>query len=235
MLISIHQPEHLPWAGFFHKMYLVETFVLIDVVQYRKQYFQNRNRIRTHNGFVWLTVPVLSKGKRDQNIQEVMIDWRDKDWPNRIWGAIEYNYSRAPFFSNYKDIIKDIYCNYKWEKLIDLNIKLIECLKDILGIKTKLIIASTLGVSGKSTEVIIDVCKKLNAGTYLSGKFGKDYLVEERFEEENIQLKYHSFTHPVYKQCYEPFVPEMSVLDLIMCHGEKALSIIIDKQETLSQ
>jgi hypothetical protein len=234
MIISIHQPEHLPWAGFFHKMSLVETFVLLDVVQYRKQYFQSRNRIRTHNGSVWLIVPVLTKGKRDQLIQDVMIDWRDKEWPERIWGAIEHSYSRAPFFSTYKDSIKKVYCDTKWERLLDLNVSLINCLKEILGIKTKLLIASDLGVSGKSTELIIEICKKINGTTYVSGPFGKDYLVEDRFAEENISLKYHSFTHPMYKQRYEPFVPEMSVLDLIMCQGDKALSIITDEQKSIN-
>jgi WbqC-like protein family len=233
MKISIHQPEHLPWIGFFHKMFLVDVFVLLDVVQYRKQYFQNRNRIRTHNGFVWNTVPVLTKGKRDQLINEVKIDWRDREWPHRIWGAIEHNYSRAPFYLSYKEIIKEIYIDYQWENLVDLNITLIKHLKHLLGIKAKLLIASNLGVSGKSTNLIIDICKKIKADVYLSGRYGIDYLEEHKFMEENIELKYHKFEHPIYQQVYDGFIPEMSVIDLLFCHGEKSLQIIKKGQDHL--
>ena len=178
MVISMHQPEHLPWLGFFHKMSLVEVFVLMDIVQYTKQNWQNRNRIRTSHGFNWIIVPIITRGKRYQKINEAEIDWRDSYWPKRIIGAIENNYSRAPYFSNYCDELEKIYCDIKWNKLVDLNITLINELTSWLGIKTKLINASSLGVEGKSTDLIISICKKLNAKTYLSGKFGKNYLEE---------------------------------------------------------
>ena len=206
MVISMHQPEHLPWLGFFHKMSLVEVFVLMDIVQYTKQNWQNRNRIRTSHGFNWIIVPIITRGKRYQKINEAEIDWRDSYWPKRIIGAIENNYSRAPYFSNYCDELEKIYCDIKWNKLVDLNITLINELTSWLGIKTK--------------------CKKLNAKTYLSGKFGKNYLEEFKFEEADIRLEYHTFHHPEYKQRYDPFIPEMSAIDLLMCHGENSFNIL---------
>jgi hypothetical protein len=233
MNISIHQPEHLPWLGFFHKISLVEVFVLLDIVQYRKQYFQNRNRLRTSNGFIMVTVPVISKNRRDQFIKDVEIDWTDRYWPQRIWESIKHNYNKAPYFGKYGEELRAIYCDTLWNRLADLNITLIKKLSDMLGIKTNFIIASNLNETGKSTDLIIAICQKLNAKLYLSGRFGKNYLEETKFDQAGVELKYHNFYHPIYKQVYDPFLPEMSVIDLLMCHGKDSLKILTTGQEKL--
>jgi len=231
MLVGIHQPEHLPWLGFFHKIYLSDVFVLLDNVQYRKNYFQNRNRIRTSDGFCWVTVPVLAKNRSSQKIDEVEINQNIKNWQRDIWRTIKQNYTKALSFTRYGPFLEEVYCNNQWSRLVDLNICLIKKLVEWLGIKTKLLIASQLNVEGKSSHLLLDICQKVGATEYLSGKFGRDYLDESKFQAVNIEVIYQDFTHPVYKQVYEPFMPAMSVIDLLMNHGEKSLNILTETEK----
>lgn len=233
MIISIHQPEHLPWLGFFHKMYLSDIFVLLDNVQYRKNYFQNRNKIRTKEGFSWVTVPVLTKGKSDQFINQVVINYKDNNWQKRIWNSIKQNYSRSPYFADFGPTLQKIYCESKCDKLVDLNSILIKTLSSWLNIKKEIIISSNLDIDGYSTDLLLTICQKLSADTYLSGKFGKEYLNESKFNNANIKVLYHQFKHPVYKQLYTPFVPEMTAVDILMNHGDKSLNILIEGQDMI--
>ena len=234
MIVGIHQPEHLPWLGFFHKMYLSDVFVLLDNVQYRKNYFQNRNRIRTSTGSCWITVPVLTEGRSSQLINEVQINQNDRKWQQRIWRSLEQNYSRAPFFAEYGLPLKEIYCGQVWYRLVDLNIELIKRLTEWLGSKTELVVASTLGVAGTSTDLLLAICQRLNATVYLSGRFGADYLDESKFRSAGIRVVYQHFTHPEYRQVYKPFVPQMSVIDLLMNHGRESLKILTGGQDSLA-
>ena len=224
MIVSIHQPEHLPWLGFFHKMIMSDVFVLLDNVQYRKNYFQNRNRIRTKDGFVWLTVPVVSKGRSDQTIREVKID-NSRRWAQKHWKSICFNYSGSEYFGSFSGILSEIY-KRPWESLSELNIEIIRKISGAVGIKSEMMVSSEMGVSGKSTDLLLDICKKLDADTYLSGRFGIEYLDESKFKKSGVAVKYHEFEHPEYKQVFEPFVPNMSAIDLIFNCGEKSLTIL---------
>jgi hypothetical protein len=226
MIVGIHQPEHLPWLGFWDKLYKSDLFVLLDNTQFRKNYFQNRNRIRTANGWIWITVPVFTKDKATQQINEVEINnVTDVRWQKKHWKTIEQNYIKAPYFNKYKDIFHKFYLK-KWDKLADLNINFIYEIKKLLGIKTEIIIGSSLDVKGERSDLLLDICKKVGATTYLSGKFGKDYLDISKFKGENIEIVFQEFNHPVYSQVFMPFIPEMSIIDLIFNEGEKSLTII---------
>jgi hypothetical protein len=224
MIVSIHQPEYLPWLGFFHKVHQSNIFVLLDNVQYEKNYFQNRNKIRTQSGWTWLTVPVLTKGKSNQQIKEVEIDNKTK-WSWKHWRSIDLNYKKTPYFDNYRDFFYDLY-KKEWIKLVDLNETIITYLIKELGMDVKLIKSSELNIEGKGTELLLSICKILNADVYLSGRFGKDYLVDEQFHKNGIKVIYQEFKHPTYTQLFKPFIPNMSVIDLIFNHGEKSLNII---------
>ncbi|MEW6619616.1 MAG: WbqC family protein [bacterium] len=226
MIVGIHQPEHLPWLGFWDKVEKSDLFVLLDNTQFRKNYFQNRNRIRTANEWTWLTVPIITKDKATQLINEVEINnLTDVTWQKKHWKTIEQNYTKAPCFKEYKNIFEKFYLK-KWSKLADFNINIIYAIKEILGIKTEIRIGSSLDVKGTRSDLLLDICKKVGATTYLSGKFGKDYLDTEIFKKENIEVVFQEFTHPAYNQVFKPFIPEMSVIDLIFNEGEKSLSII---------
>jgi hypothetical protein len=222
MRVAIHQPQYLPWLGYFDKMDQSDVFVLLDDVQYKKNEWQNRNKIRNAKNWHWLTVPVLFKFK--QKINEVRINNRN-NWRDKHLKSIEVNYSRATYFEKYISFFRETYLK-EWEYLVDLNIHFIRYLKDALGIKAELARSSDLGVKGKRTERLVDICGQLGADTYISGAGAKDYLDEEKFKKSGITLEFQDYRHPEYLQAYDGFEPHMSVIDLLFCHGRDSLNII---------
>jgi len=228
-VVAIHQPEHLPWLGFFHKMLSSDVFVLLDNVPFRKNYFQNRNRLRGARGPVWITVPVLTKGRSGQLISQVQINPAERRWGKRLWHTLRQCYGRAPFFAHYGPALEELYCHRQWQLLAELNVALIELLRQWLGIGTRLLRASELPVSGSSTLLLWRICRHLGAGAYLSGSHGPQYLDEGPFRQAGIEVLYQDFRHPRYRQLYEPFIPQMSALDLLMNHGPRSLDILRGK------
>ncbi len=224
MIISVHQPQYLPWLGYFHKMYHSDAFVFLDNVQYKKREYQNRNLIRTKNNGIWLTVPVLKSREPYPKISEVRID-NFQDWPQRHWKAISLNYARAPFFKKYSAWFEDAY-KMEWEMLADLNMQIIKYIAQSLRIDRPLYLESQFNITSKNTLRIIDICKALKADTYLSGAGGRDYLDEKQLDLNGIKLVYQDFIHPEYKQRYEPFEPFMSAVDLLFNHGDDSLKIL---------
>ena len=216
MIISIHQPEHLPYYGFFNKMRASDAFVVLDDVQYSKNSFQNRNRIRSKNGFIWLTVPVLTKGKNKQAISEVIIDNRS-NWKNKVLKSIHQNYNKAKYFDGVYPILETVY-NVKYEKLYDLNIGLLHALARYMKITIPIIMSSYFDVPGSSTEKLVNICKAVSAKTYLSGPGGRDYLDIVKFGD--IDVRYADFIHPAYLQQHSPFIENMSIVDMLMNKGE---------------
>jgi hypothetical protein len=229
MRVTIHQPEHLPWLGFFHKMAMSDVFVLLDNVAYSKNDFQNRNRIRTsgtENGWCWLTVPVLTKDRFGQKINQVEINKNDRAWSKKCWKSIKHNYSQAAFFPSYQGFFDALYNVQSWDKLVDLNVHIIEYLVRVLSMDAELVLASDLDASGSGTELLLGICQELGAEVYISGRFGRDYLDQAQFDRQGIQVIYQDFQHPEYPQVYEPFHPNMSVIDLLFNCGDKSKEII---------
>lgn len=233
MILSVHQPQYIPWLGYFDKINKSTCFVFLDQVKYKPREYQNRNKIRTKDGWMWLTVPVISKGLGHQEICEVKID-NNSDWQKRHWRSLERCYNRAPFFKEYYHFSKSVY-SAKWEKLIDLNIHIIKYLLKALKIETPLYYESGIEISSQGTDRIIEICEKLKADTYLSGIGGKSYLEEEKFVQAGIKLEYQNFIHPVYHQLYMQghgsFLPYMSVIDLLFNEGGKSINILRGKSK----
>ena len=223
-VVSIHQPEFFPWLGFIDKMRQCDTFVLLDSVQYEKNYFQNRNKIRTAWGWAWITLPVLTKGLFGQTIDLVKIE-NGQAWGRKHLQSIKQSYQSAPFLDKYFGELESIY-KCSWDLLADLNIAVIRWLADSFALKVKFIRSSELAVTGKKTELLLNICKTLKAHTYLSGVSGRDYLEESLFKQEGIAVRYQDFHHPEYRQCYKPFLPMMSVLDLLFNEGPEGLKLI---------
>jgi len=224
MIIGIHQPEHLPWNGFFDKVDQSDIFVLLDNVPFEKNYFQNRNRIRTRDGWAWLTVPVYTSGRFSQLINEVEII-KNSNWRKKHWKTLFYSYKNAPYWERCAEFFKSLY-QKEWHYLVDLNETIIRFIIGELGIKVKLVKASELNVSGRSTELLLNICKELGADVYLSGKSGREYLDEHRFKDEKIEVMYQDFKHPIYPQQFEPFIPQMSTIDLMFNCGDSSLNIL---------
>ncbi len=225
MIVSVHQPHYLPWPGFFHKVGKSDCFVFLDRVQYERRGFQNRNKIRRPNSWMWLTVPVKNKGLFEQKICEVEIDYT-YDWRQKHLKSIKMNYARAPFFCDLEKYFKKIYSS-RWQYLMDLNVHLIQFFLKYLEINTPIYYESKLKTTQKNTDRIIEICEKLGADTYLSGVGARAYLDEEKFRQARIKLIYQDFKYPVYKQCFGTnFIPNLSIIDLIFNCGKKSRELL---------
>ncbi|MBW2340006.1 MAG: WbqC family protein [Deltaproteobacteria bacterium] len=206
-----------------------DIFVIYDDVQYTKRDWRSRNRIKTQSGPLWLSVPVLSKDRRGQLISEAMIVY-DTAWNLKHAESISAAYARARYFQDYFPSIKEILGkNHKY--LIDLNMELIVCFKDVLNIKANIVYSSALKVDGNSTERLVNICVELGAREYLSGDAGRNYIEEDQFMERGIKVKYHNYKHPEYPQLFGGFVPHLSVVDLLFNCGPESLDYLTGKRE----
>lgn len=230
MRVSINQPAYLPWLGYFHRIARSDLHVVLDQVQFEKNSVTNRNKIRTANGWSWLTVPVKTKGKFGElEIDTITID--NTIWMQKHWKTICQYYGKAPFFEQYAPALAAIY-ERPWERLTDLTTELNGYfLKFALGIETPLLYGSNLHSGGKKDELVLNICRDVGATTYISGPFGRNYLDEEKFRQAGIAIEYHDYVHPVYPQQYQPFEPYMSTLDLIMNCGGKSLEVMMSGQQ----
>jgi hypothetical protein len=224
MIVSIHQPGYLPWLGFFKKIESSDIFVFLDDVQYEKNWVQNRNKIRTSDGSMWLTVPV--KAPFGCLLKDVRID-NTSNWIIKHKKSIQLNYSKAKYFNKFWPFLEQIY-QKNFDSLIDIDMEIIHLLMKELSINTKTLLASELDISEKSSDRILQICKKLGADVYLSGELGRNYLDLDEFEKNLIQVQFQNFQHPVYEQCYKPFLPNMSAIDLIFNEGQKGSEILHD-------
>jgi hypothetical protein len=226
MIVSIHQPNYIPWLGFFHKIVQSDVYVSLDIVQFTKNSFQNRNKIKTANGEMWLTVPVLTKNKFGQITNEAEIN-NSVSWGRGHCRSIRQNYGKAAYFKFFIEFFETVYMDENFTKLVDLNETILKFINKTLGIRSKFIKASSLGVQGQGTELLVEICKTIGADTYLSGSGGKKYLEEQRFKDEGIQLIYDNFQHPIYDQLFGPFLPNLSIIDLIFNHGSLSFDILL--------
>lgn len=216
MRIAIHQPQFMPWLGYFDKLDKADVFVLLDNVQFKKNEYQNRNRIKTHDQWIWLSVPVsfnfgdLVSGVRINNQQ----DWRRK----HLQTLLTY-YGKAPFYRDHLPAFAELYAD-TGDSLADLNMATIELIRKIFAIDTKIVRASDIpGLSEEPTARLLDICRHFKADTYLAGAGGKGYMECEKFKDAGLKLLFQNFVHPEYTQINGPFVPYMSAIDYIFNTG----------------
>lgn len=219
------QPTYLPWIGYFDLMEQGDVFVFLDSVQLNRRSWQQRNRVKGPSGEQMLTVPVLSKGLRDQKISETRID-PASDFARKHLAAVRANYARAPYFSAvFPGLESALTAGY--EALADLNIALIVWLAERLGIRRKMLRSSALEAAGAKTDLLVSVCGAVKADRYLSARSSMEYIEPERFSERGIGLAYHAYEHPVYPQLHGEFLPYLSALDLLFnADGPRALEIM---------
>lgn len=225
MILSVHQPQYLPWLGYFDKVARSDRFVFLDLPQYKKREFQNRNRIKGPDGEIWLAVPVLTKGKFDQPIKDVAID-NTQDWQKSHWQTLSLHLKKAPHWERYAPGLQAFY-QRPWERLSDLNVEMTAWFFAQLGVATPWQMESALGTTTQSTERLIELCRKTGTDAYLSGSGGKAYMDESRFAAEKLGLKYQHYEHPTYAQRYGGFLPYMSVVDLLMNAGPDSLQVLL--------
>ena len=226
MILAGDLPDYLPYIGFFHKMSNCDSYMIVDHVQYSKKSFQNRNQIRGKNGIILLTVPVLTKEKFDQPIKDVLIN-NQVDWQKKHSRSITLTYQNAPYYDDFKDFFESIYSK-KWDKLIELNVYIIKHIANLLEIELPIQKSSEFNFVNKKTELLIEMCQKINADIYLSGEGGRAYVDDTKFQNNNLKNYFTNFKHPVYKQLIEPFIPNMSTVDLLLNHDLKTSKKIIE-------
>lgn len=228
-----HQPNYLPYLGFFDKIARCNKFVIVDTVQYVKRGpfgWIHRNKIKTPAGELWLSVPILSKGKFEQKICDAEIN-NNICWQRKHWKSILINYHKSPYFKKYSDFFEELYLQ-KWIYLADINEAIIKFIIKILNIDVEIYRSSKMNYNftGQGTGVIIDICNALGCDTYLSGIHGRDYLDIELLKKNNIKILFQNYNHPVYNQLHGQFIPYMSIIDLLFNEGDKSLKILTDNQ-----
>ncbi|AKB17609.1 WbqC family protein [Methanosarcina sp. WWM596] len=219
MIVGIHQPNYFPYLGFFDKLRKSDVFIIYDDAQFTKGDFQQRNRIRIYHGWKWLTVPVEKKHIPINQIKiRNDVEIEGTNWQEAHFKEINDNYKKAPFYPNFEKDIRRIY-GQEYDMLLDINLKLIEFLMKSFEIDTEIIHSSEFGFNSKSTERLVDLVSAVGGDVYLSGPMGKDYLNPQLFDEKNIQVCFQDFRHPVYKQQYDGFEPNMSAIDALLNAG----------------
>jgi hypothetical protein len=224
MKLAVLQSNYIPWKGYFDIIHNVDLFLFYDEVSYTKNDWRNRNQILTEKGKQWLTVPV--HGSTTLPIQNIQIV--EGRWQRQHYQALVTNYAKAPFFSQYRDFIEDIYLNRKWKSLSDLNQTLIQKIsRDFLGIRTEFGRSSDYSSSGSGHQKLLSLVKAVGADSYLSGPAAREYIHSDDYEEAGIQLEWMDYSgYPEYNQLFQPFQHQVSILDLLFNTGERASEYI---------
>jgi len=221
MRVAIHQPNYLPWPGYFYKMFKCDIFIFLDDAQYTKNSFINRNRIKTPSGEQWLTVPV--HGSLSERINEVKT--KDDIWKAKHIKTLQLNYCKAPYFSQYFEDIASI-INEPENLISEINMKLIKHIARVLEVPCKFMISSEIGSDKTADDRLIDLIHKVGGDFYLSGKGGANYQSEEKFKANDIELHYYDFKPPQYPQLWKEFIPALSIIDMLFNCGPESRRIM---------
>lgn len=224
MTVVVLQPGYLPWLGFFDQMRRADVFVYYDDVQYDTHGWRNRNRIKTQQGPIWLTVPVRHSGLSKPRILDVAIDTRT-NWAKKHVASIRQAYAGAPFVRQYMPPLEEMLMR-PWERLVDLDIAVAGLLAEWLGVRRRIERASELAIDGGQTDRLVNICRHFGASTYLSGNAAREYLDVPLFERDGVAVAWQDYTHPVYPQLHGAFAPFMSAIDLVLNCGERASEIV---------
>ena len=236
MIAAILQPGYIPWLGFYEQMQRADVFVVLDDVQYTKNDWRNRNRIKTKEGVQWLTVPVSFEF--GSLINETQINNSSK-WARKHMQAIRSWYGKSPYFELCFDELHEI-LNMKHELLLDLDMALIKWSMDLLGIETKLVMSSSLDIVSNDRQLrLIEICKAIGCDSFYEGKSGMNYMDTELFADNDVSVEFQQYIPPYYNQLWQReqgFVSHLSVIDLLFNHGSDSLDILMgSKNVSLSE
>jgi len=232
MVISVHQPNYLPWVGYFHKIASSDVFVFLDAVQYpRGRSVANRNRIKTPQGVQYLTVPISIPKGREGKVSYLEVQFADPRWRNRHLKALRMAYGRAPYFEWCFEGLASIV--EQDLPFAEMNIALVHYFMERLGITTPTYRLSEMQVQpARKSRLIVNICLALGVDTYLSGEGARDYNDEALFAAHGIRLVYQQFRCPEYPQLFGEFVPNLSIVDLLFNCGPRSLDILLGEGRT---
>lgn len=225
-VVVIHQPDFLPYLGFFDRLVKADIYVVFDNVQYVRSSrgWTSRDKIKTRKGEKWISVST-QKAPRDTAINKILIS-KGTEWRENNLNLIHENYKGSPYYREIMPYIINLYA-YDCERLMDFNMQSIKMLMELFDISIDIIYASDLHPEGKSNELIVDIMKRIGCTKYLSGVGARDYYVPEIYEKAGIEVIWQDFVHPVYKQQYDGFIPYLSSIDLLFnCGIEESRKIL---------
>ena len=225
MILTAHQPVYLPWLGLFHKISLADMFISFNQVQYQPKNWNNRNQIKTQQGPIWLSVPVLRKGYLEKNISDIEIN-NNEPWARKHWKSLQIAYAKAPYFKRYEDFFMYIY-SQRWERLVELNEKMLEGFLEILNIRVPIRSAGEWQFQGEKSDLVLNMCQQVGAGDYIFGEQGRDYAATSSFDEAGIRIHFQQYVHPFYPQLHGEFLSHLSVVDLIFNCGDESRDILM--------
>jgi len=229
MIISANQPYFCPYPGFFYKAYLSDVLVLLDEVQFPlRTTWLSRNRFKNDQGELWLTVPVWKKGLGLQTINRVEI-CREGRWPRKHLASLTTAYGNAPYLEEHLPFLEKMF-SAEFTRLVDLNVAVIRYLLACFRIDTKLVLQSELGVTGKGTGLLVELCRALGATTFLTQAPVTKHLEAELFAQADMELRPFTYVAPVYPQLWGDFLANLSAFDLVLTCGPKAQDIVLKHQ-----
>lgn len=224
--IAILQPNYIPWKGMFDLASRVDVFVFYDDVQYTTKDWRNRNTVKSPSGPVWLTVPVLSKGRRGQLVCDALIDI-DSSWQEKHFKTLVSCYSKAPFFRQHVGLIEDILMSRRWDRIADLDIYATKLLAKALQIEVEWVRASDLAQGGSKTgEKVLNICDQLGCDYFLNGPSSRAFMDEGLFIQRGVTLDFMEYSYPEYPQLFGPFIHQVSVLDVLFNCGPDARELV---------
>jgi hypothetical protein len=235
MIVAIHQPHFLPWLGYLHRMAQVDTFVLLDHVQFERRNYQNRTMIRMNGEARWITVPVIQHSQRERIIDKQVDNRIDgaKWWSPNLFNTLRHAYRGAGFFGNYAPRLRQLF-DTRFERLVDLNQAGLDLLREAFDIRTPLVKSSALAVEGARGDLILNICRALGADTLMVGFGGsRGYLDADAFERAGVRIAQHQFIHPEHAQCGTkpgdagPFLRGLSAVDMLFNCGPQSRELLL--------
>lgn len=225
-VVVIHQPDFIPYLGFFDRLLKADIYVVFDNVQYVRSSrgWTSRDKIKTRNGEKWISVST-QKAPRDTAINQILLS-EDERWRKDNLNLIMENYKKSSYYDEIMPYIEQLY-QFRAERMMDFNLESIKLLMRLFNIEIEIVMASDLNPEGKSNELIIDIMKRLGCRKYLSGVGARDYYKAELYEDAGIEVIWQDFKHPIYPQQFGEFIPYLSSIDLLFnCGIEKSRKIL---------
>jgi hypothetical protein len=220
MKVGIHQPNFLPWIGFFKKLYLSEIFVFLDDVEFSNRSYTKRTKIKIADSQRWLNIPINKGLKINEINMNNLINWKEQHFK-----TLKFNYGNTKYYSEILELLNDVYSK-DHQKLMDFNIDLIKEICKYLDIKVDFLYSSDLKINSSKSDRILDICNKLNATEYISGVGAKNYNEDLKFKTHNINLHYLEIKKIKYEQTGDTFIFGLSIIDLLFNLGKKSIDVI---------
>jgi hypothetical protein len=230
VILTAHQPVYLPWLGLLHKIAVADLFCYFDVVQYQTKDYNNRNKIKTHAGEIWLSVPVESKDHLQKSVGDIRIV--QNGWQRKHAKSIQYAYQKALYFRDYIAELESILLGQSFGTLAALNFEILRFLMRHLGIETPVVKASDYAFHGTKSDLVLDMCRQLKADVYIFGSNGRDYAEVEKFLAAGVAPYFQDYRHPTYRQLHGEFLPYMSAIDLLFNEGPRSRDILLSGNDT---